>query len=189
MSYSGPTIDPGASTDPGPPVVIHQLSHPGRNGPPLWLGLVVMLLGPIACTAGAVAVMFTSMDFDSVMTPVRNPTSVTTQEGMTYLVASQEPGRRPCFTQTTGGPREPLEPMATESLETGQGTFYSRGGFTADGVAIVQVRCPGAGSQLVVFGMAAKSMMVKMVILFGLAGLSFIGGLLMVIFRRREPRF
>ncbi len=189
MSHSGPPAPPVPGVDYGPPVLVRHPGSAGRNGPPLWLGLVVMLLLPIAFTVGAFVVIFSSMNFGSLMTPVGNPTSVTTQAGMTYVVASEELGRRPCYTKLGEGPRTPLEAVQPESFDTPNGTFFARGGFTADGVAITQVGCPRAGDRLVIFEMRTGGLALKTVLLFGLAGLSFIGGLLMVIFRRRAPRY
>lgn len=187
MSYSGPTHPVGPEL--GPPVVIRGLSRPARGGPPLWLGLAVMILGPIVFAVAAGGVLLSSLDLGSLRTPVPNPTSLTTHEGMTYVVASEELGRRPCYTGQGDGPRQPMESADPQTIDTPSGTFYARGGFSADELAVVHVGCPGGGDRLLVFRVETGGLAVKSLVLLALAGLNFIGGLLMVIFRRRPARY
>ena len=184
MSYPGPPPSYGPPTVSMPPD-----SGQGRSGPPLWLGLVVLLLGPAVFAVALGWVVISALDLGGATAPVTNPTVLTAQGGSTHVVFS-EASAKPCHILRDGGRKESLETIdATESLTVAGRIYVARGSFTAETTRAVRVECPESGPLLLVLGVQTENLGLKIALLAaGMLG-SFVIGLLMVIFRRRRPRY
>lgn len=182
---------------PSPYAAMPAPRRPGRKGPPLWLGILVTLLGP-ALFFGTILMigmpLATAMTEDLV--PAANGRPVTLAEGGDYFVMSPALGdtSAPCTLKQPGAApvilEEPPRSSSSERTVDHQGEPYvMRGYFPLDGGAKVKVTCPQAGERLLLFRWPGGIQHTIKVAAIGTisAGVLFLVGVLMIILRRKNP--
>lgn len=162
----------------------------GRSGPPLWSGLVVMILVPILVIGYGIYDLVSKIDLDP--SRVRSGHATTLTKGSGYAIAApvhQRHGR--CTVTGPDGKRVPIDGSRKgRTITLHKHTYASVGSFEAGQQGRYRIACAGlAGKPLVLI--AVEDGAAGLATGFGwaaiIAGAAFVIGLLMVIFRRRQP--
>lgn len=198
MSHSGtPPPYPGTPYAGTPYAGMPLPRRPGRKGPPLWLGIVVTLLGPAVFFATMMMIglpIATALTEDLV--PAANGQPVTLAEGGDYFVMSPALAdtTAPCVLKRPGAApvilEEPPPSSGSEGAFDHQGEPYTmRGYFPLESGGQIKVTCPQAGDHLLLFQWPGGIQRTIKVAAIGTvaAGVLFVAGVLMILLRRRHP--
>ncbi|MFN8194482.1 MAG: hypothetical protein U0R80_09385 [Nocardioidaceae bacterium] len=174
--------------------MVTQTYDPGRPGPPLALGIVVLIFGPIFALMMLGRSAVAHLDVANTG-PITNHGRVALNSGSTYLVATEaaQPGSQGCKVhQRNGGPVtvNPDSSVDTGTVMWGSEAFVSQGDFFLEKNGVYVVDCPKAGPQVLLIPI--KGSMKELGWAMGrwlvAGGLLAVIGLLMIIFRRKKPR-
>jgi len=168
---------------------------PGRPGPPLILGIIVLLLAPVVWLGLTAKAAITHLDLEHTGI-IGNREPVLLYEGSTYLFATeaQQPGKRDCVVRLRNGPKISVSSVgvaeAGDAVMWGDDAYVPRGSFYTETTGQYIVNCPRAGATLLSVPIKGTTSelgleMGKGLLAGGLVGLL---GLLMIIFRRKKPR-
>ena len=166
---------------------------PGRPGPPLVLGILVFILGPVFALLMMGRSAISHLDIANTG-PIVNHGRVALNSDATYLIATEsvQPGTRgvqgaPAQRRAGHGGR-PDQREGT--MMWGDEAFVPQGSFYLEKSGVYVVSCPQAGPQVLLvpikgsikeFGWAMGRWLIA-------GGLLAVIGLLMIIFRRKKPR-
>jgi hypothetical protein len=164
---------------------------PGRPGPPLFLGILVFILGPIFALVMMGRAAITSLDLANTG-PVTNHGRVALNADATYLIATEavQPGTETCKVRQRNGEAVTVDASKPETVMWGNEAFIAQGGFYLEENGVYVVNCPKAGPQVLLipikgsikeFGWAMGRWILA-------GGLLAVMGLLMIIFRRKKPK-
>ncbi len=105
---------------------------PGRPGPPLFLGILVFILGPIFALVMMGRAAITSLDLANTG-PVTNHGRVALNADATYLIATEavQPGTETCKVRQRNGAAVTVDASDPETVMWGNEAFISQGGSTS----------------------------------------------------------
>jgi hypothetical protein len=153
------------------------------------MGVVVLVVGPIACLLAATLGLVNRLDLDSART-IDNGARQPLHSGMSYVVATsvEKPGTKPCWVR--GPDEEKRELESGDDSSASPGAFFVTRGFThVNSPGIYQLKCPGAEGQLVLLPVRGNLSVIGLTssLMVQGAGACVIIGLLMVVFRKKLP--
>lgn len=168
-----------------------MLYDPGRPGPPLILGIVVFLIGPILAIVGLGKAAVSSLDLSNTG-PVVNHSATILHGDATFMFGTpaEMPGSTPCRVRLRNGPAVDVKATSPETVSWGTQAYVVQGSFYIEKSGNYVIDCPKAGHTVLLVPvkgtLGALGWSLGKWLLIG--ALVSIMGLLMMIFRRKKPR-
>lgn len=169
-------------------------NYEGRPGPPLWLGLVVMLLLPLFVFGIYGFTITKSIDIKNLIT-IPNGTSTVLPGDRMYVVLAPDRGRQigACTITNPAGVEavQEVPPANQQQLALNGRRWRAATAVITGDTGGYTVKCKQAGKELVVIPFKASMTELKWRTLatYIFAGGSFVAGLLMIVFRRKKPKY
>lgn len=185
MSYSGGTAPYAAHTSQPPPP-----RWPGRQGPPLWLGVLLLVGAPVVYFVGVVAWIFPAVDTAARegTRPIVHGEPFAVRHDSDYIVLS--PVISSCTVKLPGEPRQPLRQGLRESNDwpiDGQ-SYWQQGFFDVPRDGRAKVFCTGDAPLAVARWEGNLTTVVRVSRYGGYAALvAALLGILMIVLRRKRP--
>lgn len=187
------TAPDGTPWPTGPVVTTHQgvIYDPGRPGPPLILGIVVFLIGPILAIIGLTTAAISSLDVANTG-PVLNHEATILHGDSSFMFGTpaERPGDTACRIRLRHGDALEVTATSPQTITWGPQAYVVQGSFYVEKSGNYVVDCPRAGDTVLLvpvkgtFGQLGWALGKWL-----LAGaLVSIMGLLMIVFRRKKPR-